>query len=242
MTLATDSQNVTSELSALNTTMANMGSEVMQLRQTVCNLTETVSDVKNQNASLVQTINNLEHENTALKQQVAKLTPNSGLKSKSSLVIGSSMIRDFESINPNTLEVKCIPGANLAEINKQITNQAQSEPNKYDTVYIVGGSIYCETDDTTQKIADLARTTVTNALKIGDKVVLSSILPRTDNGEANLKGENVNRLLRDICNQINEVTFCNNDGSFRLADQSPNDAYLMPHGHHLNYKGSERLQ
>jgi regulator of replication initiation timing len=241
LTLVSESEQTNSELTALNATIANMGSEMTQLRHSVTNLNEAVSEVKSQNTNLLQKVDKLENENSLLKQQLAKVTQARATKPKPSLIIGSSMIRDLEPINPNTLDVKSISGANLTEINKQIESLAKSEPIKYDAVYIVGGSIDCESEATTQTIADVARTTVSNAMKLGERVVLSSILPRTDNGGANMKGENVNPLLKDLSNQINNVTFCDNDGSFRLADGSPNDAYLMPHGHHLNYKGSERL-
>ena len=66
-------------------------------------------------------------------------------------------------------------------------------------------------------------------------------MPRTDNGQASLKGENVNVKFKELCAATDKVKFCDNDGSFRLADGSPNDALLMPHGNILNYRGSEKL-
>ena len=101
--------------------------------------------------------------------------------------------------------------------------------------------VNCESPTTAENITDTAREVINTDLKMSEKVILSSILPRTDNGPALLKRENLNLKLKTLCDQTDKVTFCDNDGFFRLANGCPNDALLMPRGHHLNFRGSEQL-
>ena len=76
---------------------------------------------------------------------------------------------------------------------------------------------------------------------MSNKVTLSSILPRTDDDSAQLKSGNVNLSLNNMCNQYDNVTFSDQDGAFRLADESVNDALLLGDELHPNYKGTQKL-
>ena len=71
--------------------------------------------------------------------------------------------------------------------------------------------------------------------------VNSNIFPRTDDDSAQLKSENVNLSLKNMCNQYDHVTFSDQDGAFRLSDESVNDALLLGDGLHPNYKGTQKL-
>ena len=82
--------------------------------------------------------------------------------------------------------------------------------------------------------------TVSEAMKITTSVKISCILPRTDNGSAQLKAESVNIQFKQFSDQNAHIKFISNDETFRLADKSPNDGYLID-GHHLTYTGNERL-
>ena len=70
-----------------------------------------------------------------------------------------------------------------------------------------------------KNITDTARV-INTALKMSEKVVLPSTLPRTDSGPALLKGENLNLKLKTFCDQTDK-----DDGFFRLAM----DPQMMPY-------------
>ena len=76
---------------------------------------------------------------------------------------------------------------------------------------------------------------------MSNKVTLSSILPRTDEDSAQLKSENVNLSLKNMCNQYDHVTFSDQDGALRLSDESVNAALLSGDGLHPNNKGTQKL-
>ena len=79
------------------------------------------------------------------------------------------------------------------------------------------------------------------AHRIGKLVKLGSIIPRTDNSRAQLKSENVNLKFKELCERNINTQFVNNDPSFRLADMSINNGFLLPDGLHLSPQGSEKL-
>ena len=242
LSILNSAQDTILQITKLSTTLADVGNDVAQLKDTVNTLGAQMTELKIDNENLSKKVGELLSENVVLRTQLKQSTSNNmSQKPKPSLVIGSSMIRDLEPINNNTLDVKSISGATLNDINKNISEMVKTEPDKYNTTYIVARSIDCESTTTTENITDTAREVINIALKMSDNVVLSSILPRTDNGPAQLKGENLNLKLKTVCDQTDKVTFCDNDGSFRLANGSPNDALLMPQGHHLNFRGSEQL-
>ena len=108
----------------------------------------------------------------------------------------------------------------------------------FSKVILMAGSNDCScSDSTTQSIMQDMTEAVTEAKKVSSEVCISSIIPRTDDGSAQLKAENVNLEFKQYADQSLDVSFLDNDKTFRLADKSPNDGYLID-GHHLSYSGS----
>ena len=111
-----------------------------------------------------------------------------------------------------------------------------------DQYIIVAGSKDSQQQDaTTESITWAARDAVESALKMSKKVTLSSILCRTDDDSAQLKSAKVDLSLKNMCNQQDNVTFSDQDGAFRLGDESVNDALLLGDQLHPNYKGTQTL-
>ena len=122
------------------------------------------------------------------------------------------------------------------------SNEMHASGKKYDIVYVVAGSNDCtKQQNTSETIAQSARAVADAALQLSQRVVLSSILPRTDDHTAQLKAENTNINLKRMCDQDTKLTFCDNDRNFRLADKSIDELVLWKDKHHLRYVGSERL-
>ena len=68
-------------------------------------------------------------------------------------------------MKPETLTIQSISGAKLSDINKHITDKSKTEPNKYEMVYIVAGSIDCESESTPEEITAVAKQTIKMHLK-----------------------------------------------------------------------------
>ena len=71
-------------------------------------------------------------------------------------------------------------------------------------------------------------------------VTLCSIPPRQDNLKYQENVDLANGCLMSLAAK-NNVRFLNNDRSFKLADGTVNDGYLLRDGLHLSYQGSRRL-
>ena len=160
-------------------------------------------------------------------------------KATKSLVIGDSLIRDFEPKDSSKLEIKSISGANISVI-KSTLEKLENDGKKYHTVYLIIGTNDCANRQaTSHTITNDTAELFAQAKKIADHIVYSSIIPRTDDNSAKLKVETANPALKTLCGQYN-VKYVDNDGLFYTADRSPNDALLLD-GLHLNDKGSAKL-
>ena len=112
----------------------------------------------------------------------------------------------------------------------------------FSKISIIAGSNDCSVNScTTDFILEDMREALECATKIAEKVCLSSILPRTDIGAAQLKAENINPRLREMCTRMPKVAFVDHDHNFRLADKTPNTSFLDADGLHLSQQGCEAL-
>ena len=213
-------------------------------------LRETNNDLVKQLDTNNELLTTLKNENIQLKDELKKMqlpqqTTNSmnrqQTEPKPALVIGDSMVRNLHSADQKHLMIRTYSGAKMSIIKEKLNLYARD--NKYfSSVYIVAGTNDCSvTSINTDRITEDTLQTLETACKIADKVYLSSILPRTDNGEAQLKSENTNTRLRQLCPRMSKVTFVDHDRNFRLSDNSINDAYSDRDGLHLNQSGCDRL-
>ena len=135
--------------------------------------------------------------------------------------------------------IRTFPGAKMNVIKEKLSLFARDN-KKFSHIYIVAGTNNCALY-TTDMILEDTQQTLERAAKLSNTVTLSSILPRTDNSSAQLKLENTNFHLKDMCIRMANVKFVDNDSKFRLADKTPNDALLETDGLHLNHQGSLHL-
>ena len=236
--------DVLKQVHDLNTTTADLGLNLDQLKNTVetdmSSLKLTNQELTKENQKLKLELQQIKHDHNISKVMNNAMQPIPEQR-KPSLLIGSSIIGDIQSSNPNELNTKCLPGAKMANIKQSLNESAQND-NKYQTIYVVAGSNDCkQSSSTPESIAQETQEVADVALQICEKVVISSILPRTDDGTAQLKAENVNLKLKSLCDQNPNIVFCDNDCTFRLNGGSINNLLLWNDGHHLRYVGSERL-
>ena len=164
----------------------------------------------------------------------------SPITSKPTLMIGSSILRNIKSSDSGKLKVQSISGAKFNDIKSTLFKKHSNEESFSEIILVAGTNDCACSEKTSEDILDDLIETVTEAKKISPVVTISSITLRTDDGPAQLKAENLNILIKQYTNQTQDVQFIDNGDSFRLADKSPNDGYLID-GHHLSYSGSERL-
>ena len=157
-----------------------------------------------------------------------------------SLLIGNSLLRNISSTDTSKLEVKCRSGSTYDSLTEELAKTDQ----KYKNIIIVSGTTDCRNmEKTTAVIQESSRKLLTEARKHSKHVTYSSILPQIDpeNTGINLKTDNVNDYLKQMCNESTNCTFIDNDCSFKLSNTNPNDALYVNDGVHVNFKGAQKL-
>ena len=193
---------------------------------------KTLDDIKNECLSLKQ-------ENKELREKLTRLQTMTVEAASPSLLIGDSLINDFDEKKLDNISVKPLGGIKVAELKPRI-EQAKSCRK---IILCVGTNDCCDpnfdgeqiTEDY-KELVDAAKTKVIDS----NNVIISSVPPRTDSVQHQ---ENVEKLNAGLCVMARDtgVTFINNDDTFKLGDGSPNDGYLLDDGVHLSNRGSNRL-
>ncbi|CAH1775988.1 unnamed protein product [Owenia fusiformis] len=229
----TTKNDVTAVLKALST----MQSSIDTTNKLMQGLQKTNADLVSQLAMKTAQCCELDKECRELRSQLSKThSTESGLPK--TLVIGSSIIRDFDTNKLHNTEVECIRGGTVDDVHKSLTDNNAS----YDRVILQVGSNDCSKDNTPEDIAKQYQLLIKGAKNIANEVVVSSICPRTDKPAAQEKVDTVNATLQGICSDEDaSVTFINNDLSFKLQDNSINDGFLHGDGLHLSKPGTNRL-
>ena len=182
----------------------------------------------------------LRSEIITLKEKVANLTwrtfrqPNQ----PSSLLIGSSLIRDVNSATLVDTEVVCLPGGKLAGIEKKISELSSG----YDTITVVAGGNDCDTSPSTPAptVIDAFASVIDAAKAKASTVTVSSACPRLKTAGTTNTIDAVNAGLVTLCAE-KDVIFADSTPSFTLDDGSVNDGYLHRDGVHLTHAAVYRL-
>ena len=233
---------------AVNYRIDELECKLVQTTNELTNLRESNSLLVKQLETRNLLLDSLQAENQLLKDELRNkqtqkesLLPENKTIRKPVLIIGDSLVRNFQSNDQTRLIIRTLPGAKLSTIKENLELFAKKN-NSYCKIYIVGGTNNCSIlNRTTESITNEAQQLLECASQITEKVFFSSILPRLDDGAAQLKAENVNPQIKEICSRNPKFVYIDNDVNFRLADKSPNEGYLEDDGLHINEKGTERL-
>ena len=215
-------------------------------------LQKVVQESKTSSDTVARSLNQLEtqcrflrEENTALQSKVDDLTRKlqdiQSKESKTSLVVGDSLLRD---INPGCLvdtEVKVIPGGKVNDVLKHLQDDVSESLGR---IVLAAGTNDCSSQDfeceTTSKVFKDVINLAKQKVPESKDVCIMSVPPRTDSDVHQQKVDLFNACLCTVA-QDTGTTFINNDPSFRLASGVINDGYLMSDGFHLNQYGTNRL-
>ena len=234
-----NSHEVNARMTFLETKLDETFKELSGLRQANSELLQQL-----QNKSTI--ITTLSTENSLFKDEIRRVNTQNQKTPASSvnhpvLVIGDSTLRDFHSSDQSKVMIRSFSGARLCVIKDKISAFAQDR-KYFSEIFIVAGTNDCSQQQlNTDTVVDDFLQVLKQADKVSNKVTFSSILPRTDNGSALLKIENMNQRIREMIVRMPNVRFIDNDKNFRLSDKSPNSAFLQHDGLHLNQQGTECL-
>ena len=237
----------------------NMASDLKDMRESFDKLTSHVKDLltmqraaqshqellNSELTSLRETITILTDENHVLKNK--SLTPDEPTPPPSSnrcLIIGSSIIRNFDESKLPNHEVCCMPVAYMKDIDNKLKSLTQSG-SRFESITIVAGG-----NDASRPSEDVnlestvlalksAKSAIAGAKSMSFNVILSAIPPRTtpDHALGNIKTLNAQYQGTAL---DSEAHFVHSDEHFYLRDGSINEGYLYDHVH-FTLKGANKF-
>ena len=222
------------------------------LVQTLVNgVTDEMKNIKESNAKLLLENNHLKQANTNLENELKllkdKMTitghdcPDGDKSMSTSLLIGSSLIRNIDEDKLDNTQVICMPGAYASDIRRKL-DDLQSKGMRYERIYLVMGgndaSLGAEKINLEETLGEIQKS-VNTANTMAKSVTVASIPPRLSPEHALENICTLNAHILSLCKD-SDVTFAKNDQHFFTRDGQVNDGYLFD-GTHLTIKGSNKL-
>ena len=215
-----------------------------KLPATVAELSKTISSFLQTNMDLVATLarqiatnEELRKENHELRQLANKPRPRKG--NGKHLLITDATLDGISSAHEDTLQVIHEPAATFEDCQRILT---QNSKQIFDKVSVVAGFTNCTNEDSIEDMSTSLSTLIQQAKTLSStgSVQVSSVLPQVANPDTQQRIEDLNSSSERICKQLN-VSFVNNDPSFRLGDGEINEGFLQDDGCTVNKAGRNKL-
>ena len=157
------------------------------------------------------------------------------------LLIGDSIIRCVKSTCED-LKVTAMSGSKICDI-KETLKQINTKKEKYNEIYIVGGTNDCSTKKPANKIANEFRNMIRAVKDKAQNIHISSVLPRDDDKADMSKIDDLNQMLSDMANEESpDFKFIDNNVNFKYQNGSLDESLLVPIDKlHLSELGTKRL-
>ena len=156
------------------------------------------------------------------------------------LIIGDCMIRDVSERGLMHVVVKCMPSARIEDVSHEL--RTDKILRDYKNVILHIGTNNCSSS----KGLDRADSDYRKLLRAfgeifpGVKVAMSTICPRNDAREKQVRVDQLNRMIREIAKQHRCVVI-DNDNNFKMKDDSADRSLLDKSGLYLTQAGTLRL-
>ena len=227
---------------------SEMPKRISTMNQTIGHLSDMVHTLVENNIALQRTIDHQKGTIDSLEKHVKELVSvqmlqgsNSGVPTnKRNLIIGSSLLRDFDSSKLIQSEVTCIRGGKIQDVHNKLKSNTTTQ---YNSISIVVGGNDCNSTADAASVEDLAesyRSMVKDVKEHCSDVRIATIPPRNVGEVTSSRIDALNAALVEMCSE-DGITLINNDETFKLRDGSINDGYYVQDGVHLNKAGSNRL-
>ncbi len=151
------------------------------------------------------------------------------------------MIRDISERGLNNVVVKCLPGARIKDVRREVMRTCQSMREFTNVILHVGTNncvssrrLDCAESDYRRLLRYLGETLP------GVKVAVSTVCPRTDVPDYQVRVNELNQTIKEIANQEGCVVI-DNDNNFKMKDDSADPSCQDKTGVYLTQAGTVRL-
>ena len=205
-------------------------------------MTELKSEVKKLQDKQDKIVNKLEEQNQEISDLRLK-TEKKEIKRElemndtptSSLFLSNVSLTDVCRHLETDVEVTCLPGATLEDLQAAISKDKQ----KYKNIYLVTEYRGAGSDEDTDR-RELYEELLKAAKNKCTEVKFSSVLPVVEDEDVNDKIKEINTILEGFCQEVGCV-FIDNDRTFKYGDGNINEACFDEEGEHLSEFGIKRL-
>ena len=170
--MASDVKRLGENIGELLTLVKSSATRIQQLESDLKELKELNTTLLTQNSTLLENIQ-------------SKNTTNTKVNNKS-LIIGSSLIRNFDEAKLNNHKVCCMPGAQTADVKTKLNTLAE-DGNHYKSIFIVvGGNDASASEDKVDidSAVSSMRDIITSCKRMSDDITISAIPPRAEPAHA----------------------------------------------------------
>ena len=238
-------QEITSQIAALQLLQDNVHKDMGSFARSK-NLEKSNQDLVKLLGSKTGHCDVLVEENIKLKRQIeqlqatlpATLTPprnRSTRPASGTLILGSSIIRNFDTGQPSKTTVKSISGWRITQWKRTL----DESKGVYETVVlVVGGNDCASSDDVNLMLSHYSDLIDAAHMATGGSglVKISSVCPRA-NEHIQRRIDAFNAGLSQLCSDRN-IEFIDNDDNFKARNGSINECLLLPDGVNLTTSGS----
>ena len=170
---------------------------------------------------------------------VANDTIGDDVENPATLIIGDSIIKDFNEKGLRNTQVSCIRGGKIEDIERHL---ADKDPSNFKTIIIHGGTNNCTDDNDLDNVPKVYENMIRNikGRAPGAEIVLSTVLPRADSDKNQERVDKLNTNFKGI-GQKQGIKVIDNDVNFKLSNQHPDEGSLNGSKLHLNNHGTRKL-
>ena len=241
-------RNLASDVKSANTKIDTLTSLVRDLIQKHDTTNKDCELIRNDYQRLKEENKQLMEKNVELTQKNVQLMCDlkhmkstekhccSNESNKKNLVLGSSLLRNFDETKLDKTEVRCLRGAHVSDIAKEVDAMASEGLSFSRMTLLCGGNDASRPTEEVnlESTMDSYRNVISVAKTLAEDIVIAEIPPRQNPPHA--QG---NIALTDLSKQAG-VKYAPNSELFYLSNGDINDGYLVD-GTHLTLKGANKL-
>ena len=217
--------------------MAALQTEVQDLKK---ELSLTKLKVNHCNERIEEKTVQLAEERALRNSLQGKLTQTATVTPNPSLIIGSSIVRDFDESLYTDTQVISQSGAKPTDITKTLKEKAENRQKYQKVTLVTGGNQLSDEGDNIPAVIDNMKDTIKAAKEVASRVTVCELPPRIHSTQATTTMMNLNVALRQLAEE-SDCDFAETGAVFYLANGQPNDGYYEQDGIHLNLNGSAKL-
>ena len=237
--MAQDIKRADTNISALTTAVSELSNALAASKLQQEKILSELSGIRELNKSLIEQNNKLLKEFQSLKEDNSP--QNSPSIPTHSLLIGSSLIRNFDEAKLNDYKICCMPGAVMADIHHKLDMYVKDGFQFKSVIIVAGGNdASLPSDKFKSDVSAAALTAAIRAAKsLAPDVTVSAIPPRAQPSHAMENIDILNGIFKSMSEEMS-VPFATNDEHFFLRNGSINEGYLYD-SVHLTLKGANKL-